>query len=134
MAKVISTSGKRKTAVARATLREGKGQVRINSILLDIYSNPLARGKIQEPLILAGDEIVKKVKIDVEVDGGGWLGQAEASRLAIARALVGYTGSKKLERTYLDYDRNLMVADVRFKEQCKPNDSKARAKRSKSYR
>src|SRR3989338_5922444 len=134
MAKVISTSGKRKTAVARATLREGKGQVRINSILLDIYSNPLARGKIQEPLILAGDEIVKKVKIDVEADGGGWLGQAEASRLAIARALVGYTGSKKLERTYLDYDRNLMVADVRFKEQCKPNDSKARAKRSKSYR
>lgn len=134
MAKIITTSGKRKTSVARATLKEGKGQVRINKILLDNYSNPLARGKIQEPLFLAGDDIIKKVKIDVVVNGGGWLGQAEASRLAIARALVGFTGSKKLERTFLDYDRNLMVADVRFKEQCKPNDSKARAKRQKSYR
>ena len=94
----------------------------------------LTARKIQEPLILAGDDIVKKVNIDVNVNGGGWLGQCEASRLAIAKGLVQFTGSKKLEKTFLDYDRNLLVADVRFKEPYKPNDSKARAKRQKSYR
>ncbi len=132
--KLFHASGKRKAAIARATVEEGKGQVRINSILLNNYSNLLAREKIKEPLAIAGDEIIKKIKINVDVNGGGWLGQAEASRLAIARALVGYTASKKLEKSFLDYDRGLLVADVRFKETYKPNDSKARAKRQKSYR
>jgi len=134
MAKLFHASGKRKAAIARATVKEGKGEVRINRILLDNYSPSLAREKIREPLYIAGDEIVKGVKVDVNVRGGGWLGQAEATRLAIARALVGYTGSKKLEKSFLDYDRGLLVADVRFKETYKPNDSKARAKRQKSYR
>ena len=95
--KSFHASGKRKSAIARATVEEGKGQIRINSILLTNYSNLIAREKIKEPLAIAGDEVSKKVKIDVDVAGGGWLGQAEASRLAIARALVGYTASKKLK-------------------------------------
>lgn len=133
-AKVFHTSGKRKQAIARATIREGKGVVRINKKLLEHYNPWLGMLKIQEPLLIAGDEIAGKVNIDVNVSGGGWLGQSEASRLAIAKALIGFTNSKKLEKEFLEYDRNLLVADVRRKEPYKPNDSKARAARMKSYR
>ena len=129
--KIINTSGKRKSATAKAALREGNGIIRINSQLLDNYQPVLARERINEPLILAGED-AKKVDIDVNVAGGGWQGQNEAARLAIARALVRY--NKKLKEKFLKYDRNLIVADVRRKEQYKPNDSKARAKRQKSYR
>jgi len=75
MAKLFHASGKRKAAIARATVKEGKGEVRINSILLDNYSPSLAREKIREPLYIAGDEIVKGIKVDVNVRGGGWLGR-----------------------------------------------------------
>lgn len=131
MKKTIITSGKRKTSVARATLREGTGQVRINSVLLDNYEPQILRNKIQEPVIIA-DKVALKLNIDVKVNGGGVASQANAIRLAIARALVQY--DKKLEKDFLAYDRQLLVADVRRKEVCKPNDSKARAKRQKSYR
>lgn len=132
MAKVIHTKGKRKRAVARATLKEGKGRVRINSKLLNVIEPKLARMKIREPILLAGD-IINKVNIDVNVFGGGIMSQADASRLAIAKSLVQY--NKKLEKAFLDYDRQLLVADVRRKETHKPNShGKARAKRQKSYR
>jgi small subunit ribosomal protein S9 len=131
--KIVHVSGKRKKAIARATVRDGKGLVRINNNLLSNYNPVFARDKIMEPLMLAGD-ISKKIKIDVNVKGGGWRSQSEAIRLAIARAIVEFTQDKKIEKAFLDYDRQLLVADVRRKEQRKPNDSKARAKRQKSYR
>jgi len=130
---VVHTSGRRKFSIARATLRSGKGMVRINSTSLDVYTPMLARMKIQEPLILSGD-IAKKVDISVKVKGGGVISGAEAVRLAIAKALVEYSGKEELKEKFLKYDRNMLVADVRYKEPCKPNDSKARAKRQKSYR
>jgi len=134
MKKVVHISGKRKRAVARATLKEGKGIIRINHKPLNIYEPRLARLRIQEPLLIAGD-IVNKVNIDVNVKGGGWQSQSEASRLAIARALMEFSGNKQLKVDFLDYDRNLIVADVRRRETRKPNSSKgARAKRQKSYR
>ncbi len=129
--KIIHTSGKRKRAIARATLHEGKGIVRVNKILLDVIEPKVLRLKLEEPLILAGDD-ADKVDIDINVRGGGIASQIEAARLAVGRALVKY--NKKLEKEFLKYDRNLLVADVRRKEPCKPNDSKARAKRQKSYR
>lgn len=132
--KTIIASGKRKRAVARVTLREGKGKVRINNKLLDVYEPKIARLKLREPMLLAGD-VVNKVDIDVNVFGGGINSQADASRLAIAKALVAYTKSEKLKETFLKYDRNLVVADVRRKEPSKPNrHGQARAKRQKSYR
>jgi len=131
--KIIHVSGKRKRSVARATIRKGKGQIRINKLLLKNYQPNLAKQRIMEPLIIA-DNIVNSVKIDVNVKGGGWQGQTEAARLAIARALVKFTENKELEKNFLEYDRNLLVADVRRKEPNKPNDSKARKKRQKSYR
>jgi small subunit ribosomal protein S9 len=134
MPEIVHESGKRKRSIARATIKAGKGQIRINSKPLSHYSPSLARERIMEPLQIAGDELIKKLKIEVNARGGGIMSQAEAARLAISRALVAYTQSKKLEKDFLDYDRHLLVADTRRKEACKPNDSKARAKRQKSYR
>jgi len=131
--KVVHVSGARKRAIARATLKEGKGIIRINSHLLDNLKPDLARDRIMEPLIISGD-LANKVNIQVNVKGGGWRAQSDAVRLAISRALVKYSNSKVLEKSFVDYDRNLIVADIRHKEQRKPNDSKARAKRTKSYR
>ena len=132
--KPIQKSGKRKTAIARATLKQGNGLVRINHAIIDFIQPKVLRLKMSEPLILAGD-VASKVDIDVSVAGGGTNSQAEASRLAIAKALVSFTKSDKLKEIFLDYDRNLLVADVRRKEAAKPNrHGQARAKVQKSYR
>jgi len=132
MVKLIKTTGKRKRAIARALLRPGKGIVKINNHLIDLYKPDMARLKLQEPLILAGD-VAKGVDVSLNVFGGGYMAQAEAARLALAKALVQHT--KRLEKVFLDYDRHLLVADVRRKETHKPNThGKARAKRQKSYR
>jgi small subunit ribosomal protein S9 len=130
--KVIHTSGSRKRAVARATLKPGKGIVRFNSLNLTQVHNALVKEKIEEPLFIAGD-IAKKVNISVKTQGGGIIGQAEAARSAIAKALSEF--DKSLAKTYMDYDRTLLVQDVRLKETHKPNrHGKARAKVQKSYR
>lgn len=132
--KVIHVSGKRKTAIARATAKEGSGKVLVNNIPLDLTTPVLSRERMYEPIILAGD-VVKKIDIFVDVNGGGMSAQSDATRLAIAKALVAYTKNKKLEQTYIEYDRQLLVADIRRKEISKPNrQGKARAKRQKSYR
>ena len=135
MPKVVHVSGKRKRSIARATLKEGTGIIRINRMLLDNYSNKLARLRILEPLTIAED-VAKKVNINVNVRGGGFQSQAEASRLAIARALVKHSRGEKLKKAFLEYDRHLLVSDSRTNEACKPNDSSRgpRAKRQKSYR
>lgn len=133
MKDTIHTSGKRKHAIARATLKPGKGVVRINSQNLEVYNPLIARSKIMEALQLAGD-VSKKVNIDVNVFGGGWQAQSEAARLAIAKSIVAFTKSKELKKTYLEYDKHLLIADVRRGEASKPNDSKPRAARQKSYR
>lgn len=129
--KIIHTSGKRKTSIARVTLKPGKGIVRVNGKLLETYSPVMLRMKIMEPLLLA-ESVAQKVDLKVTVEGGGINGQTEAIRLAIGRALVEF--DNKLENVLLKYDRQLLVADIRRKEVYKPNDSKARAKRQKSYR
>ncbi len=126
--KVIHTVGKRKKAVARATLREGKGRILINGIPLDIYEPRYARLKIQEGIVLAGDT-AKKVDIDVNVSGGGIFGQADAIRVAISQALVKY--NKKLRDIFMNYDRNLLVSDPRRTEPHKPSRSSAGPRRKK---
>lgn len=131
--KIVHTSGKRKKSTARATIREGKGVIRINRRLLETMQPEMARMKILEPLMLAG-ETANKINAEILVNGGGWSSQAEASRLALAKGLVAFTGSKTLKNAFLEYDRHLLVADVRRNEPHKPNDSKPRAARQKSYR
>jgi len=130
--KVINTSSSRKRAVARATLKEGKGIIRYNSMPLAHITNMLVREKIEEPLFIGG-KIAESVDIHVKTHGGGPIGQAEAARTAIAKALTEF--DKSLEPIFLEYDRTLLVKDVRRKETHKPNrHGKARAKVQKSYR
>jgi small subunit ribosomal protein S9 len=131
--KVVVASGKRKSAVARASVRKGKGLVRVNSVPIEIFEPSLARMKIMEPLTLAGD-LHSKVDIDVNVQGGGVMGQATASRTAIAKGLVQFLEDKELEALYMRYDRALLVSDPRRKLPKKPLGRGARKKRQKSYR
>ncbi len=101
MVKIIHCSGKRKTAIARATLKQGNGVVKINNRLISTIKPEALRMRLEEPLILAGD-VSSGVNLSVNVIGGGAVSQAEAARLAIARALAKYT--KKLEKVFLNYD------------------------------
>ena len=117
--KVATASGKRKTAIARATVMRGKGRVRVNHIPVEIMTPELVRLKVMEPLRLAGKRI-ETLDIDINVQGGGIMGQADAVRTAIARGLVQYTGDQELEAIYRDYDRTLMVPDTRRKLPKKP--------------
>jgi len=131
--RIVITSGKRKTAIAKAVIRPGIGRVRINKIPLEIYQPELARMTIMEPLIIAKD-LAKQVDIDVTVRGGGFMGQAEAARTAIARGLVEWSGDEELKKAYLEYDRYLLVNDARRKEPKKQGGRGARKRRQTSYR
>jgi small subunit ribosomal protein S9 len=131
--KVVNTSGKRKTAVARATVQKGTGLVRINSKPVELYEPEIARWKILESLNIASGH-VNKVNIDVSVQGGGFMSQANAARTAIAKGLVEFTGDPSLKIAFLDHDRSLLVSDSRRKEPKKPLGRGARKKRQKSYR
>ena len=134
MLKKIVTSGKRKTAIARAVLVEGSGKISINK---KDYKNlqTLDRLKIEEPIRIA-ENIFGKINFDVSISikGGGEKSQIEAARLALAKAITKFSKSDELTKEFLSYDRNLLIADIRRKETCKPGDSKARKKRQSSKR
>lgn len=129
----VNTSGKRKTAIARANVKEGTGKVTINKIPIDLYTPELARLKIMEPLGLAPEKAAK-VDISVNVNGGGVMGQAAAIRTAIARGMVDFYKDDELEAMFRSYDRTLMINDTRRKLPKNPMGQGARAKRQKSYR
>ncbi len=131
--KTVVTSGKRKTAVARAVVRPGKGRVRINHVPVEIYGAELPRVKMMEPLLLIGEK-AKQVDIDVTVRGGGVMGQAEAARTAIARGIVRFFEDPEIEKIYKEYDRTLLVNDVRRKLPKLPLGRGARKRKQKSYR
>ena len=131
--KVVNASGKRKTSIARATVKKGMGRVRVNKVPLELMTPELAKFKIMEPINIAGKKM-DKVDIEVNVKGGGFMGQAYATRTAIAKGLVEYLGDKDLEAIYKQYDRSLLVSDPRRKMPKKPLGRGARAKRQKSYR
>ncbi len=130
----IVVSGKRKRVVARAVIYKGKGKITVNRVPYELLPR-LRRLMIEEPLKIAKNKL-GKIEYDIEVNmkGGGQEAGIEAARLAIARALVSATKSRELRKAFLEYDRNLLVADTRRKETRKPGDSKARKKRQKSYR
>ncbi|MFQ6105729.1 MAG: 30S ribosomal protein S9, partial [Candidatus Hydrothermarchaeaceae archaeon] len=91
MKQAVRSYGKRKTAVARATIVKGEGRIKINKRPIEIIEPELARMRIMEPLILAG-ELAKKVDVEVDVSGGGFMGQVDAARIAIGRGLVEFSG------------------------------------------
>ncbi len=131
--KIVNSSGKRKTAIARATIREGKGRIRVNKKPLEIVEPELVRLKMSEPLEFAGS-VIPTVDIDVNVHGGGIFGQAGAVRTAIARGLVEWTNDVALRDAMAQYDRSLLVNDTRYKLPKKFGGRGARKRRQKSYR
>ncbi len=129
----VNTSGKRKTAIARAVVKEGTGKVTINKVPIEVYTPELAKLKIKEPLELA-PEMAAKIDVAVNVKGGGVMGQAAAIRTAIARGMVDYFKDDELEAMFRAYDRSLIINDDRRKLPKNPLGRGARAKKQKSYR
>jgi small subunit ribosomal protein S9 len=130
----LVVSGKRKTAIAKATIEAGDGVVTFNKRPLTFLTF-LQQLEISEPLIIA-KEILGKLDFNIalNVKGGGTACQVEAGRLAIAKAIVRFNGKDDVKNAFLAYDRNMLIADIRRKEACKPGDSKARANRQTSFR
>ncbi|CQH58508.1 30S ribosomal protein S9 [Halobacterium hubeiense] len=131
---VTNTSGKKKTAVARATVSDGEGRVRINSTPVELVDPEMARLKMLEPFRIAGDDLRDDVDVDIDVSGGGFAGQADAVRTAIARGLVEHYSDAELRDAYREFDRSLLVNDVRQSESKKWGGPGARARYQKSYR
>jgi len=132
--KVLVVSGKRRTAMARAVVKPGLGRVRVNRTPIEIFQPDIAREKIREPLIEAGEEVWKDLDIDVKVVGGGYMGQAEAARMAVANGLLKWSKSTHLRTVFAEYDRTMIVGDARKKEPKKFGGAGARARVQKSYR
>ena len=128
-------SGKRKRAVAKLVLKPGNGKVFYNS-LPSTELGLFHRLALAEPLRIFNQELGEDLKYDfhIRTSGGGKEGQIQAARLTIARTLLGITSSDVLKKAFIKYDRNMIVQDSRRKEPYKPGDSKARARRQKSYR
>jgi small subunit ribosomal protein S9 len=131
---VTNTSGKKKTAIARATVTDGEGRVRIDSRPIELMEPETARLKMLEPFRIAGEDLRDSVDITVNVEGGGTMGQADAVRTALARGLVEYSGDMELRDAYMQFDRTLLVNDVRQSESKKWGGPGARARYQKSYR
>jgi small subunit ribosomal protein S9 len=131
---VTNTSGKKKTAVARATVSDGEGRVRINSTPVELVDPEMSRLKMLEPFRIAGDDLRDDIDVDIDVSGGGFAGQADAARTAIARGLVEHLNDAELRDSYMEFDRSLLVNDVRQRESKKWGGPGARARYQKSYR
>ncbi|PSQ50630.1 30S ribosomal protein S9 [Halobacteriales archaeon SW_6_65_15] len=131
---VTNTSGKKKTAIARATVTDGEGRVRINSQPVELVEPEMARLKMLEPFRIAGDDARDDVDVEISVEGGGISGQADAVRTAIARGLVQYTNDAELRDAFIEFDRSLLVNDARRSEPKKWGGPGARARYQKSYR
>lgn len=134
MGKVIVSSGKRKTAIARATIKEGKGRIRINGVPLEVLPNELKRIKISEIFIIAGEEVRESIDIRVNVRGGGFMGQAEAIRTAIARGLIEYFDDLTMKEKFIVYDKTIVSGDPRRTEPKHFGGRSSRSRFQKSYR
>jgi len=131
--RLLLVTGKRKTAIARAIIKTGSGTVFVNGIPLATFMPEIARVKINEPIVLSGERW-KGVDINVKVTGGGFMGQAEAARMAVAKGLVQWTRSSELRKTMTNYDRTMLAGDPRRKEPKKFGGPGARRREQKSYR
>jgi small subunit ribosomal protein S9 len=130
---VVLATGKRKAAVARATVRKGAGLVRFNDRPLELVEPELIRLKVQEPLLMVGDR-ARNLDIAVQASGGGFVGQASAARTAVARGLIQWLKDDQLKEMFKHYDRSLLVNDPRRKLPKRPGGRGARKRRQKSYR
>jgi small subunit ribosomal protein S9 len=145
--KVELYPGQRKTSKAVATIAKGTGKVRMNNRPAELLTPEIARELVLIPLTLVGD-MRNKVDIDVQVHGGGFMGQAFAGAVAISRALTGQEKGGKdpkehpltksvreeIKKKIVEYDRHLLSGDSRQTESKKFGGPSARRRKQKSYR
>ncbi|UCE10002.1 MAG: 30S ribosomal protein S9 [Candidatus Thorarchaeota archaeon] len=131
--RVVVSTGKRKTSLAKATVKNGSGRVRINGEPLEILQPEVARMRIMEPLILFGENW-KNYDIRVRVRGGGFMSQADAIRMAIATGLFNMSQDFEARAKMLEHDRTMLVGDPRRTEPKKFGGPSARSRYQKSYR
>jgi small subunit ribosomal protein S9 len=131
--RVIVSTGKRKTSLAKATVKNGTGRIRINGTPLEIYQPEVARLRITEALILFGEDW-KKFDVKVRVKGGGFMSQADAIRMAIATGLFRMSQDFEARSRMLEHDRTMLVGDPRRTEPKKFGGPSARSRYQKSYR
>ncbi len=132
--KSILRSGKRRTAIARAIIKDGRGRVLINGKPLEVIEPEIVKMKLTEPFLFLDKKLRSSIDLKVKVKGGGFMGQADAARIAIARALLAWSDSEDLRLKYLEYDRHMIVGDPRRREPKHFGGPGARAKYTKSYR
>ncbi|MCX6659889.1 MAG: 30S ribosomal protein S9 [Candidatus Bathyarchaeota archaeon] len=131
--KVLIVSGKRKTAIAKAIVKAGKGRVTFNNYPINAVTPETARIKMMEPLKIVGDK-AKGMDIRVQAEGGGVIGQAEAARMAIARAIMRWIKTAQIRRALRGQDRAMLAGDPRRSESKKFGGPGARRRKQKSYR
>jgi small subunit ribosomal protein S9 len=139
--------GQRKTSKAIATIAKGTGKVRINNVPAELVQPEVAKELVLTPLTLVG-EMRNRVDINVQVAGGGFMGQAFASAVAISRALTGEVKGDKdpkehpfpkgareeIRKKLTEYDRHFLAGDHRQSESKKFGGPSARRRKQKSYR
>jgi len=147
MNKIDLYPAQRKTCRALATISKGNGKVRINNVPAEVMEPKIAKEMVLTPINLLGENR-NRVDINVKVQGGGFMGQAFASAVAISRALTGdgkggrdpkdhpLTKSMREEvrKKILEFDRHLLSGDPRQTESKKFGGPGARRRKQKSYR
>lgn len=136
VARVEVVKSKRKEAVARARIKEGSGAIRVNRIPIEKVEPQEARRLMMEPISVSSMtmELAKSSDIELNVKGGGRMGQAQAARSAIAKALAKYDSSDTIRKEYMKHDRSMIIDDPRRVESKKFKGPKARARFQTSYR
>ena len=118
---VINAIGRRKSAIARVYVSEGTGKITINKKdLQEYFPSAILQFVVKQPLQLL--EAAEKYDIKANLDGGGFTGQSQALRLAIARALVKIDAEDKKGLK----DHGFLTRDSRAVERKKPGRPKAR--------
>jgi len=137
----VQCFGRKRTAVAVAICKKGKGMIRLNGSPIELIQPELLRFKVFEPILLLGKERFANVDLRIRVRGGGYTSQLYAIRQAICKAIVAYnqkfvdeTSKKEIKDILISYDRTLLVADPRRCEPKKFGGPGARARYQKSYR
>ena len=118
---VINAIGRRKSAVARVYVSEGTGKITINKRdINDYFPSAILQYVVKQPMLLL--DVAEKYDVKVNLDGGGFTGQSQALRLAIARALVKINAEDKKNLK----DHGFLTRDSREVERKKPGQPKAR--------
>jgi small subunit ribosomal protein S9 len=126
-------SGARKTARATAAIAPGAGRVRVNGTPVELWEPEPARLHLLGPIAVVG-ELREKYDLDVDVSGGGFMGQADAAAMAIARAYIDQVRGSEMRDRMNAYNKYLLSGDPRQAEPKKFGGPGARRKRQKSYR